>query len=89
MLENSFANDTTLLTDWPRSTSDYGSVYDGPHIDQKTARRISKEERLFFILSGVNVGNAATTAGAVRLVLDYRLLASPLRVMGNRRNASR
>lgn len=88
MLENSFSNQSSD-TDWPRSTPEYGSVYDGPHIDAKTARRISAEERLFFIVSTVNVGDTATIAGSVFVVLDYRVLASPLKVMGNRRNASR
>jgi len=31
-------------------TTDYGSVLDGSHIDQKTARRVSDEERLFFVI---------------------------------------
>jgi len=73
----------------PTFNGDYGSVADGPHIDQKTARRVSAEERLFFIASACNFGDAAGAAGTVQWLLDYRLLASPLRVMGNRRNASR
>jgi len=77
------------LSQAPTFNGDYGSVQDGPHIDQKTARRVSTEERLFFMLSTVNIGDAATLTGTTQWVLDYRLLASPLRVMGNRRNASR
>jgi len=73
----------------PTFNGDYGSVQDGPHIDQKTARRISSEERLFFIASACNIGDASGVVGTVQWLLDYRLLASPLRVMGNRRNASR
>lgn len=77
------------LSQAPTFNGDYGSVQDGPHIDQKTARRIGPEERLFFILSTVNVGDAAESTGTTEWILDYRLLGSPLKVMGNRRNASR
>lgn len=89
LLGNDFAVASSTLTGIPRSSMDYGSVYDGPHIDQKTARRIAKEERLFFILSVVNPFTAASENGVGYFVLDYRVLASPAKVMGNRRNASR
>lgn len=74
---------------FPRTNADYGSVQDGPHIDQKTARRVSKEERLFFVVSTANMGANSTLVGLIPFLLDYRILASPLRVAGNRRNASR
>jgi len=35
---------------WPSTTAGYHSVADGPHIDQKTARRIGRQERLYFWL---------------------------------------
>lgn len=73
----------------PTAIADYGSVADGGHIDQKTARRIGPEERLFWIVSTCNFGDAATTDGTFQWLLDYRLLGSPIKVMGNRRNASR
>lgn len=73
----------------PTFNGDYGSVQDGPHIDQKTARRVSSEERLFFIASACNIGDQADDPGTAQWLLDYRLLASPLKIMGNRRNASR
>lgn len=73
----------------PTYNGDYGSALDGPHFDQKTARFVSAEERLFFIISSVNIGDAATTNGTVQWLLDYRLLGSPAKQMGNRRNASR
>jgi len=47
MLTNDFSNNLTEDYEFPRSTTDYGSVLDGSHIDQKTARRVSDEERLF------------------------------------------
>lgn len=80
---------------FPSSTAEYGSVQDGPHIDQKTARRIDKQERLFFVQAARvvdaqgNVGEYATPGGLYS-VLDYRLLGSILRSpAGNRGNASR
>jgi len=36
---------------WPKSTAFYGSVLDGPHIDAKTKRRITSDDRLWFALS--------------------------------------
>lgn len=73
----------------PTYNGDYGSALDGPHFDQKTARIVSSEERLFFIMSTANIGDEATANGTVQWLLDYRLLGSPIRKMGNRRNASR
>lgn len=80
---------------FPGSTAGYHSVADGPHIDQQTARRIHRQERLFFVqaaraydpdggtLSFVNPGTLSS-------FLDYRLLGTIApRVGGNRGNASR
>lgn len=39
------------LQGFPPSTSYYGSVLDGPHIDAKTRRRVRQDERLFAALS--------------------------------------
>lgn len=93
LLGNSFAyngSGGSSYIEFPFTTADYGSAYDGPHIDQKTARRVALEERLILCISAVNVGGlAATTAGRIRYVYDARYLTSPLRVSGNRRNASR
>lgn len=76
---------------FPRNNAEYGSVADGPHIDQKTARTVKTEERLFFVASAVSLGTAFATplAGRAVVTLDYRLLGSPMKVMGNRGNASR
>lgn len=76
----------------PRGTANYGSVADGPHIDAKTARRISDEERLFFVAASQGIvqnGTAGQNTVPVRWSLDYRILASMLKNSGNRRNASR
>jgi len=74
----------------PQTTTHYGSVADGPHIDQKTARVIGTQERLFFWVQARLVNPGATTNNGVLLwTLDSRLLASLRMNQGNRRNASR
>lgn len=68
----------------------YGSVADGPHVDQKTARIVGPEERLFLSVSCSGVdGNAQTNPGAVVLIGDLRVLGSMRTSVGNRRNAQR
>lgn len=73
----------------PVVNSEYGSAVDGPNIDARTARRIGQEERLFFCISAMNIANAAALAGTIEWCLDVRYLCSPMRAVGNRRNASR
>jgi len=75
---------------FPQTTADYGSVQDGPHIDQKTARVIGPQERLFFWMQAriINVSANVNNANVV-WNLDYRLLGSLRLNSGNRRNASR
>lgn len=94
LLSDSFANGgqvETGMSEFPRTNAEYGSAFDGPHIDARTARRVSAEERLFLVVSTQTPGNQLTdnTAGRIRYVMEARYLTSPLRVMGNRRNASR
>jgi len=62
---------------------------DGPHFDTKVKRRIGDEERLMAIVSATNISGDADLANAIRFTFDWRILATPLRVSGNRRNASR
>lgn len=69
-----------------------GGNADGTHIDQKTARVIGPEERLFLILSST----VAQTAGqqediivGIQWFWKLRCLASMRVSVGNRRNASR
>jgi len=68
-----------------------GSVADGPHIDQKTARIVGQEERLFLSVSATvfeqSIDNQAV--GIVTICTDVRCLASMRTTTGNRRNASR
>jgi len=81
---------------FPRSTAEYHSVADGPHIDQKTARVVGRQERLFFVQAARTVaafpGSTAgfSAPGGLVTYLDYRLLGSLFSTTpGNRRNASR
>lgn len=81
----------TGISLFPSANTSEPSSVDGPHLDQKTARRVSSEERIQLVISCSSLENglAADTNGTIRFVFDYRLLVSPLRIMGNRRNASR
>lgn len=94
-LSNSFAFGGTTNAaevEFPRTNAEYGSAWDGPHIDQKTARRVGLEERLFLVISTQNVERsprAANTAGLIYYNYEARYVSSPLRVSGNKRNASR
>lgn len=78
---------------FPKNTAGYGSAVDGPHIDQKTARRIHRGERLFAVVATRQWRLDPIGAGpetVIRYHLDYRLLGSVVRgSAGNRRNASR
>lgn len=85
----------TWARGFPFSTAGYNSVADGPHIDQKTARRIDRSERLFFVQAARVVDPLETTGsythpGVLVSYLDYRLLGSIIPASrGNRGNASR
>lgn len=70
-------------------TWDYGSVADGPHVDAKTARIISDEERLFLITGATALGGTQGAFATVTWCADLRVLASMKTSSGNRRNASR
>jgi len=66
------------------------SAVDGPHVDQKTARIVGPEERLFL---DVTVHQNTADQGKIPIVwtvlADLRVLASMRTSSGNRRNASR
>lgn len=67
-----------------------GSVSDGPHVDVKTARIVSQEERLFLnfqltLLASQDQGGLCQ----VLLVADLRVLATIQSSVGNRGNNSR
>jgi len=77
---------------FPNTTAGYGSAVDGPHIDQKTARRIHRQERLFCVIAARSLKwNLLDTAEQrLQYLIDYRLLGTVSgRSSGNRRNASR
>lgn len=77
---------------WPESNvQGYGGgVLDGPHIDAKTARIVSDEERLFLAVSAVGLDGTNQGDDTVMQVFgEVRVLASMRKQSGNRRNASR
>lgn len=76
----------------PEGNWQCGSVADGPHIDQKTARVIGKEERLFLTAQALTVTGprqSSQDTTQIQVYYDLRVLASMRTSMGNRRNASR
>lgn len=67
-----------------------GGNADAAHVDQKTARIVGPEARLFLDVSATNIlgnGNGAQTS--LVIVYNFRVLASMMTQSGNRRNASR
>jgi len=85
------ALDPNVLAYAPSNVRDYaGGNSDGPHVDQKTARIVGPEERLFLSVTveGIN-GSAQGEPGALVMIGDLRILASMRSNTGNRRNASR
>lgn len=84
-----------IVRNWagfPAANTSYGSVADGAHIDAKTARRIRREERLWFVVSAFgfnnvfgNDGETVTTPeiSAIGGLLDYRILGQ-MRKSSNR-----
>lgn len=96
MMHDNTANTAQgLLPDGPTSNYfGYGAgLADGPHIDAKTARIVSQEERLFLDVSSTIVipGDALPQgiAASTHVITDLRLLVSMRTTSGNRRNASR
>lgn len=82
---------------WPVTTSGYGSVADGPHIDQKTRRLIGREERLYWMIAArmwdpsklISSTGGLTAPGSIFFNLDNRFVGRLSSRMGNRNNASR
>jgi len=83
--------DTYGFLNFPSTTAGFGSAVDGPHIDQKTARRIHREERLFAVVAASRFSNFVDTQDMqLDYLLDYRLLGTLApRSAGNRGNTSR
>lgn len=68
-----------------------GGNSDGSHVDQKTARVVGPEERLFLCgsVQGLDGSPAAQNPGLIIIIGDLRYLGTMRSSMGNRRNASR
>lgn len=68
-----------------------GSLYTGPHVDQKTARIVGPEERLFLDVTAtvVSEDDGPDTTTAFEVLTNLRVLGSMRTQLGNRRNASR
>lgn len=84
--------DDALAAGYPRSTAAYFNAQ--YKIDQKTARIIGREERLFanwtFWQLPINDGATLRTSGfGISVHFPYRVLGSKKLDVGNRRNASR
>lgn len=68
------------------------SALDGPHVDQKTARLVGPEERLFLDISMTALNNPSDVSEipyTVDIFYELRVLGSMRSSSGNRRNASR
>lgn len=76
---------------FPPTNLAYSGVLDGPHVDAKTARNVSDEQRLFLAMTVVALNGDAggVTQNDVSFLADLRVLASMRRQSGNRGNASR
>jgi len=69
-----------------------GGNLDGPHVDQKTARVVGPEERLFLVLNSTVLEQGEIQEGilqTIKWVWDLRVLGSMRTTSGNRRNSSR
>jgi len=94
LVRNNLATTASLLyvnTPTNNMSPGYGSAVDGPHVDVKTGRIVSQEERLFLDVSAMIIvaGGDPQIATQVRCLTDVRALASMRTSIGNRRNASR
>jgi len=70
-----------------------GGIAEGPHVDQKTARIVATEERLFMNVTATILSEASNQAqdipATIAVFTDLRVLGSLRTNVGNRRNASR
>lgn len=78
--------------DVPYHNAMNGSALDGPHVDQKTARIVGPEERLFLDISVtalLGADGASQIENLTDVFFELRVLANMKTSIGNRRNASR
>lgn len=69
-----------------------GGIAEGPHVDQKTARKVGPEERLFLDLTATVLGESLAQPGVAATVAwftDLRVLGSLQTSSGNRGNSTR
>lgn len=68
-----------------------GGNADGPHIDQKTARVVGPDERLFLVMTTtvLEQGGDPQVTAQLNWTWEVRILGSLRSNIGNRRNASR
>lgn len=68
-----------------------GGIAEGPHVDQKTARIVGPEERLFLDLTATVIGQGGvdTQSLTIAVLTDLRVLGSMRTSTGNRNNSSR
>lgn len=86
-----------LVTDVTYPTTNWGPEgpcggnIDGPHVDQKTARVVAQEERLFLTVGVtiVDAGGDPQLLATTQILTDLRVLASMTTSTGNRNNSSR
>jgi len=75
---------------WPSTNAHYGSIQDGPHLDAKTRRRVTSDDRLWFAVEARNFPEGTTAAAvdpvpSVLAKIDYRVFGA-LRKARNRGN---
>lgn len=83
--------ETVFSLNFPFANWEYGSAVDGPHVDQKTARIVGPEERLFLDVGAMSVagGGQGELSNDISVITDLRVLATMRASSGNRSNASR
>lgn len=93
LIGNNSSPGLTPLTPTFPMTNEFMSALEGPHVDQKTARIIGPEERLFLDVTvrsnSPGDPNPEQIPASVLVISDLRVLASMRPSTGNRRNASR
>jgi len=81
---------TQFIDSSPFSNYEGGpAAVDGPHLDQKTARIVSTEERLHLVISTTLLHTGDAAAVSTQWLWDFRVLGSMRSSSGNRRNAVR
>lgn len=74
----------SIAATFPASTTLYGSVADGPHIDSRVKRRVSQDNRLWLAITAVPFPLGSETGGTLVLGLTG---AFELRMYGSLRKA--